>query len=102
MKNGVYPMALFGVVMNLRFPRFDYSNETAVIKQSTSVTVTMFTGMGIVLLPMLLYILVLRKFMSVMTLMIIAAALLIAASAVLYDHLAHRSQAAYDALNQGG
>ena len=95
-------MALFGVVMNLRFPRFDYSNETAVIKQSTSVTVTMFTGMGIVLLPMLLYILVLRKFMSVMTLMIIAAALLIAASAVLYDHLAHRSQAAYDALNQGG
>ena len=95
-------LALLGVVMNLHFPRFDYSNESAVIKQSTSVTVTMFTGMGIVLLPMLIYILVLKKYMSVMTLMIIMAALLIIASAVLYDRLANRSQEAYNALNQGG
>ena len=95
-------MALLGVVVNLRFPRFDYSNETAVIKQSTSVMVTMFTGMGIVLVPLILYLVVLRKVMGVTTLMIIMAGLLLAASAVLYDRLANRSQAAYDALNQGG
>lgn len=93
-------MALLGVVVNLHWPRFDYTNETAVIKQSASSTITMFAGMGTVLLPMLLYIFLLRKVMSVQTMMLAFAALLAIACAVMYDYLAHRAEKAFANLNQ--
>lgn len=38
-------MALFGLCMNLAMPRFDWTNETVIVKQSGAVTVTMFGGM---------------------------------------------------------
>lgn len=94
-------MALLGVVVNLHWPRFDYTNETAVIKQSASTTITMFSGMGIVALPLLLYALLLRKYLSVQTMMVIFAALLAIACGIMYDYIAHRSEKAYAKLNQG-
>ena len=93
-------MALLGVVVNLRWPRFDYVNETVVIKQSASVTITMFSGMGIVLLPMLLYVLVLGKVMSVTLMLSLYTGVLAIASAVLYDYLTHRAERAFANLNQ--
>ncbi len=37
--------ALVGLLMNIAFPRFDWENETAVVKQSLSVTLTMLINM---------------------------------------------------------
>lgn len=94
-------MALLGVVVNLRWPRFDYTNETMVVKQSASSTITMFSGMGIVLLPLLLYVLLLGKVISVHTMLFIFAGVLAIADVIMYDYLAHRADRAFAKLNQG-
>ncbi|MDO4978655.1 MAG: hypothetical protein Q4E47_00680 [Candidatus Saccharibacteria bacterium] len=47
--------ATLGLIINLRFPKMQYSNETEIIKQSTSSLISTFGGMGIAfasLLPM--------------------------------------------------
>lgn len=51
--------ALLGVFINLHFPKFDWISETAAIKQSASTMIAMFSGMGIVMVPVLLYVLAL-------------------------------------------
>ena len=38
-------MAIFGVIMNVLFPKFEYTNEAQAIKQSMSMFVTVMTGM---------------------------------------------------------
>lgn len=93
-------MALLGLVVNLRWARFDYTNETAVIKQSASSTITMFSGMGIVLLPVLLYALLLKRYLPVRTMLVICAAALAIANYIMYDYLAHRADRAFAKLNQ--
>lgn len=93
-------MALLGVTVNLHWPRFDYTSETAVIKQSASSTITMFSGMGVVLLPVLLYVLLLRKYMKVHVMMLICAAALAIGVFIMYDYLAHRADRAFAKLNQ--
>jgi ABC-2 type transport system permease protein len=47
--------ALFGVVINLHFPRFDWVNETVAVKQSMSTMIAMFASMAIVIAPVILY-----------------------------------------------
>ena len=93
-------MALLGVVVNLRWPRFDYTNETLVIKQSASSTITMFSGMGVVLLPVLLYVLALSKLIPVRGMLAIFAGVLAIADFIMYDYLAHRADRAFAKLNQ--
>lgn len=44
-------ISVFGLLMNLNFPRFDWINEAMVVKQSTSVIITMFGGMAVAVLP---------------------------------------------------
>ena len=43
-------VGLLGVLMNLRFPNFHWVNETACVKRSMSVNLTMFLSMAFVLL----------------------------------------------------
>ena len=47
--------ALLGVVANLRFPKFDYINETAVVKNSASVVIAMFGSWAVLAAPAILY-----------------------------------------------
>lgn len=93
-------MAFLGVTVNLRWPRFDYTNETYVIKQSASVTITMFSGMGLVILPCLLYVLLLRKVLLPADMLLIATVVLAIADFVLYHYLTHGAQKAFANLNQ--
>ena len=37
---------LFGLIVNLHFPRFDYDRKIVVVKQSLSTLITVFTGIG--------------------------------------------------------
>ena len=46
-------MGFAGLIINLRFPKFDWINETLVVKQSMSTFLTMMVGMGAALLPSL-------------------------------------------------
>jgi ABC-2 type transporter. len=48
--------AVYGMVMNILFPRFEWVNETLVIKQSGSVMAAVLGGMAIVAVPMILFI----------------------------------------------
>lgn len=44
-------VGLFGLLMNLRHPRLDWTNEAQIIKNSVSVIVTMFASWGILIIP---------------------------------------------------
>ncbi len=57
--------ALFGVTVNLHFPKFDWINETVAIKQSLSTFVVMLGGMAIVTAALLLYIYALADIVSI-------------------------------------
>ncbi len=46
--------ALGGLALNLMYPNFDWSSEVTVIKQSASVTLAVFIGMGAVAVPLVL------------------------------------------------
>ncbi|MDD3999907.1 MAG: ABC transporter permease [Bacilli bacterium] len=49
-----YYMSVLGIFVNILFPRFDYENETKIVKQSVSVLITMifgFIGSALVLVP---------------------------------------------------
>ena len=48
---------LLGLFENLRHPNFNWINETQAVKSGASVLLTMFIGMGFVLLPVLLCVL---------------------------------------------
>lgn len=50
-----FVVATVGILMNLLFPKLDWTNETVVIKQSMSVLMSMIAGAVVVALPVLLY-----------------------------------------------
>ena len=56
--------ALFGVVVNLHFPKFDWINETIAIKQGLSTVIAMFASMAVIFIPGLLYLLLFARLMS--------------------------------------
>ena len=41
-------IAIFGLLMNLAFPKLDFISEAHAVKQGTSVLITLFGGMGVV------------------------------------------------------
>jgi len=43
--------AVFGLWVNIRMPRMDWQNEAEVVKQSGSVMIAIFTGMGVAAIP---------------------------------------------------
>jgi len=55
-------MSFAGLIMNLWFPRFDWTNETSVVKQSMSVMMTMLFGFAAAAIPIVLYFVLLSKF----------------------------------------
>lgn len=80
--------ALFGVVMNLHHPKLDYINETAVVKQSASVMITMFGGWGLVFGAAALYAFVLNNIMALQVFLGILTVLLLAVCFIMYRWLA--------------
>lgn len=66
-----------GLICNLLLPKFDYTDETQVVKQSTATLLTMLLGIILVLIPLLLYIWVLK---DIFLLMLIALGVYLALS----------------------
>lgn len=57
--------ALFGLLVNLWKPKFDWINETVVVKQSASVMITMFSTMALVILIAGLYIGICHEYLDI-------------------------------------
>ena len=89
--------ALLGVVVNLHFPKFDYINETVVIKQSMSTMICMFGSMAVVLVLALLYALLLSA-VSPSAYLIVCLVLLSVADICMWNYLAHGGSARFAAL----
>ncbi|MHB1151851.1 MAG: putative ABC transporter permease subunit [Eubacteriales bacterium] len=87
--------ALLGVVINLRFPKFDWISETIAVKQSVSSLLTMFSSMGVVAAPVILYIFVLKDMIAPELFITLFAVILTAASAVMYRYLKTRGNAIF-------
>lgn len=50
-----FVIAAIGILMNLLFPKLDWTNETVVIKQSMSVIMAMIAGAVVVAIPVFVY-----------------------------------------------
>lgn len=75
--------AQLGVLINLRFPKFDWTNETIAVKQSISVIVSMLVNWGLIILPVVLFVILPGGsiapdlYMALWTLVFIPAAMLL-------------------------
>lgn len=88
----VYPVvmtvffALLGLLLNLRFPKFDWINEAVAVKQSMSVFLAVMIAMISSIAPVVLYFLAIRKTeLGVGVYVIIVTTVFAALSAVLYS-----------------
>ena len=72
--------AYFGVVLNLKFHRFDWINETAAVKSGMSVMLAMFGSMAILAIPALLYALLAAEYIGAAVYMALWAAIFAAVS----------------------
>lgn len=57
--------AQLGVIINLRFPKFDWTSEVVAVKQGMSVIIAMLANWGIIVLPLILYIVLPNGLISV-------------------------------------
>ena len=81
-----------GIAINLKYPKFDWVNETDAVKQGLAPFLAMFVSMATVALPVIVYVLLL-KFASTPPMEIylcIVFALFAAGAAVLYRYLITR------------
>lgn len=90
--------ALFGIVLNLKFPKFDWINETVVVKQSASPMLAMFGSAAVVLAPMLIYMFLAAGKMSIDAFIAIFAAVLGLVSFGLYRYLLTRGKRVFEGL----
>ena len=81
--------ALLGVVYNLRFPKFDWINETVCVKQSFSAFLAMFGGAGLIIAPGLLYVLALYGKIGGTLFMLLYLVVLLAIAAISVRYLKH-------------
>lgn len=89
---------LFGVAVNLKFPRFDWISETVAVKQGASSMIAMFGSAAVVILPALLYALVLADHLTATAFLTIYTVLAGIACLSLYRWLMTRGKAIFEAL----
>ena len=78
---------LFGVVINLQFPKFDWINELQPIKQSASVMLTMFGSMAFIAALVVIYVFLLSGLLNAELYMTLCAAVFAILSAIFYGYL---------------
>ena len=77
-------VSCLGMLLNLRFPRLEWLNETVVIKQSTSVMIATFVSMGTVMIFAGVYSGFLQNVIPLWAYLAAFSAIFAAASAVIY------------------
>jgi ABC-2 type transport system permease protein len=93
-----YLMALFGVVINLHFPKFDWINELQPIKQGVSVLLSMFGAFALVAALAVLYVFILSSIVNIELYLTLCAALFAVLSGTLYGYLRIGGSRRFEAL----
>ncbi|MGM9881836.1 MAG: hypothetical protein ACI31S_03220 [Bacilli bacterium] len=90
--------ACIGLIINLKYPKMDASNDTEVVKQSMSSMISVFIGMGI-LIGSILIIFFLNKYLSLDLLLILHIILITIVSTILYIVLMKKGTLEYKSIN---
>lgn len=90
--------ALFGVVVNLKFPKFDWISETVAIKQSASTMISMFGAFAVILIPGLLYIVLLDGMIAMNLYLLLITVIYAIVCILLYHFLTHKGCIIFEAL----
>ncbi|MGI6011778.1 MAG: putative ABC transporter permease subunit [Ruminococcus sp.] len=80
-------VGFLGIIMNLRFPKLEWNNETAAVKQGLSPFLTLFLSMFLIGAPVFGYVMLAFVGMSWGFLMIVHCIILLASSAGMYFYL---------------
>ncbi|MFB0920747.1 MAG: hypothetical protein QMB62_07680 [Oscillospiraceae bacterium] len=91
--------ANIGLICNLKSPKFDWINETQVVKQSMSVLIAMFISSLIVIVPGVLYFVVIGAKISSTLFMLGYTLILIAGWFITRKWISTRGAAIFDGLN---
>lgn len=79
--------ALFGVTVNLHFPKFDWVSETVAVKQSASTMISLFGAMAIIIAPIVLYGMVFSAWLDVDLYLFLCGAAFLVLALVLRGYL---------------
>ncbi|MBQ0125820.1 MAG: hypothetical protein KBS59_05790, partial [Clostridiales bacterium] len=90
--------AFLGVLVNLRWPKFDWLDETVAVKQSGAVGITLGIMFLFPIVFLVLYVIV-SPFVSVCAAMWIFAAILAIFDILMYNKIVKRGGARFAALN---
>lgn len=90
-------VSTIGLIVNLLYPKFDWSNEMTVIKQSLSVGVSMAVNMIIGIVPMIIFFLF-NKVLNEIILLIIVLFIYIIISVICYIFLFKKGKKIFDKL----
>lgn len=85
-----YMFSIFGLIINLKFPLLNWTNETVVVKQSAASIITMFSGIIFSAIPIACLMLI--EGINIELLYICVTAVLIAASLFLQTYLNKRGK----------
>ena len=84
--------AFLGVAINLKFPKFDWVNETVAVKQGISSLIAMFGSMAFVALPVIIYVKFLMENLSADIYLIICTGVFALLSLALVRYLKTRGR----------
>ena len=87
-----------GLIANLKYPKMEYSSDVEVVKQSTSVMISVFSGMAIFILS-ILTVFYFNKWLSLNILLIINLIIIILLSLILYSILLKTGPKEYKNIN---
>ena len=91
--------AMFGVAVNLRFPKFDWISEMIAVKQGASTLIAMFGAMALVALPTILYASILSSLIRPEIYIALVTVLIAALAAGLYVFLKTKGGKMFSALS---
>ena len=90
--------SIIGIIINLKYPKMNASNDTEVVKQSMSSMISLFINMGIIIISLILGTLLYNK-INTYILLIIHILILLFITIILYIILMNRGTKEYKSIN---
>ena len=90
--------SIIGIIINLKYPKMNASNDTEVVKQSMSSMISLFINMGIIIISLILGTLLYNK-INTYILLIIHILILLFITIILYIILMNKGTGEYKSIN---
>ena len=90
--------SIIGIIINLKYPKMNASNDTEVVKQSMSSMISLFINMGIIIISLILGTLLYNK-INTYILLIIHILILLFITIILYIILMNKGTREYKSIN---